>query len=475
MSIRFRPTWVAIFLLFLAGCASHQPPAPLAVTPVPSVSSPISSSTAAPALPPPTPGLPPPAPTETPPSPTPLPTPQAILRPLTAGGCCVQPFWSPDSRQILFIDRPSPDIPAGLWGVTLEGGAPQLVSDRLGVYSSSFRYRAFPERGQTVVERLSDNQRWIIPNGGRAVSFSLDETLLAWSGGASGPPFDAALRTIWVSQIDGSQARQVYTAVGSGFSGWLPDGRLLINGRLNAPETGQALWALSLPADPASPPVLSELARGQRLRSAAVSPGGTWLAYVVTFSDDPAQDGLWLVNTLNIERRRLAQFGAFRWRDDQRLLVIPLDLNQPVHQLWQVEAATGQSTPLTDPALLPFKIANGDWSVSPDGQHIVFVSAQDSNLWLIDLPPNDFTGIPRKQSLDGLPRQIRTRPMLALVGSGEYLPPMEPVDRYLFELHPCRNSAGLASHPAEIRRPPRSTYLSRRRARFLQRFSPAHL
>jgi hypothetical protein len=51
--------------------------------------------------------------------------------------------------------------------------------------------------------------------------------------------------------------------------------------------------------------------------------------------------------------------------------------------LWQVQAGGGQPEPLTDPAVTPFKVANGDWSVSPDGQHIVFVSAADHNLWLL--------------------------------------------------------------------------------------------
>ena len=77
---------------------------------------------------------------------------------------------------------------------------------------------------------------------------------------------------------------------------------------------------------------------------------------------------------------------SYRWRDDGRLLVVPLDLTQAVHQLWEVQAATGEAYPLTDRASTPFKIANGDWSVSPDGQRIAFVSASDGNIWLLELP-----------------------------------------------------------------------------------------
>ncbi len=72
--------------------------------------------------------------------------------------------------------------------------------------------------------------------------------------------------------------------------------------------------------------------------------------------------------------------------DGQHLLVVPVDLNQPVHQLLQVEADTGQVTDLTDPAVTPFKIANGDWSVSPVGDKIAFLSADDGNIWLLELP-----------------------------------------------------------------------------------------
>lgn len=373
--------------LFLAGCQTTPAAPGVQETNPPTGNLPRTDPTAAPAqagLEQPTPNPAPTQPEPVQPTPTPLPE----VRPLTGGGCCVQPFWSPDSQRVLFIDKPAADAPAGLWNVDLQGSPAQFASDRLGIYSSDQQLRAFPEAGQTVVERLSDGQRWVIPSGGRAVSFSLDGQQLAWTSGQGTAGSTSVPRQIWVSQVDGSQARQVYTLPGGSFAGWFPDGRLLISGRLAAPETGQALWALTLPTDQAGQPVLTELGRGERLRGTSISPDGGWLAYLVTLSADPQQNGVWLVNTQSGEKRRLEFFGAYRWRDSNRLLVAPLDLEQAVHRLWQVEMESGETIPLTDPATTPFKIANGDWNVSPDGRHVAFVSADDQNIWLLTLPEN---------------------------------------------------------------------------------------
>ncbi len=321
------------------------------------------------------------------PAETPTPTVAAItIRPLTQNGCCVQPFWSPDSQQVLFIDRPDPQSPAGIWGVPLTGGQPALWSERLGIYSPDLALLAYPARGATVVERLADRQRWTINNGGRSLSFAPDSRRVAWTAGQSGPPFDTAVRQVWVSAVDGTQARRVIDLVGGSFLGWLPDGRLLISSRLPAPESGQVISALTLPAEPGAPPVQQELVRGERLGSFSVSPGGSWLAYVVSFTADPSQSGLWLVNTTGGQPQRIAAFGSFRWRDDGRLLLVPLDLDHDRHSLLQIDAAGAAITTLIEPTQPDFKIANGDWSVSPDGQWLVFLSANDQNLWLVTLP-----------------------------------------------------------------------------------------
>jgi len=305
---------------------------------------------------------------------------------LTSGGCCVQPFFSPDGAQVLFLDKPAPDAPSGFWGVFISGGEPVFWTDRLGIYARDGSLRAFPEAGNTIVERLADGQRWRIQSYGRPVSFSPDNQWVAWTTGNAGPPFGANLRNVWVSRVDGTEAHKVVDLINGGFSGWLPGGRILISGSLGSGDEDQAFWAYTL-ADGSS----FEVARGPRLRNGTLSPGSSWLAYTVTFSGDPAQDGLWLANVASGERYRSDLFGSFRWRDDAHLLVVPLDLEvlqtTGSHVLFQITAADGVTVPLTDPQHSPFKIANGDWTVSPDGSKLAFVSAADNNIWLMELEP----------------------------------------------------------------------------------------
>lgn len=366
-------------LVFITGCglAAGQAPATEVIAPTLTVQ--VEDTTVVPATPTSTNT---PLFTETPAaSPTLPPTAEPTLTQLTSGGCCVEPFWSPDGSRVLFLDKPSAESPSGYWGVSADGGIPELYTDRLGIYSNDMTLLAYPQSGQTIIERLADGQAWTIPSGGRAVAFSPDSTQLAWTGGESGPPFDSARRQVWVSQADGSQARAVIDLYGGGFSGWFPDGRLLVSGRLSADETASGLYAVT-PADGR----ILQLASGERLRSASISPDGSWVSYLSTLSADSESNRLWLVNSTSGERLRVEQFGASRWQDDNHLLIIPLDLSQPYHQVWQLEAQTGQSRPLTDPAKTQLKIANGDWSVSPDGRQIAFVSANDNNIWLLSLP-----------------------------------------------------------------------------------------
>ena len=96
-------------LLVLAGCQGERQPPTVAPSLTPNTVA--QAATEAPTLAPTATPDPSPTPTATPaptatatPTATPTPTalPQAIQ--LTTGGCCTQPFWSPDSQEVRFID-----------------------------------------------------------------------------------------------------------------------------------------------------------------------------------------------------------------------------------------------------------------------------------------------------------------------------------------------------------------------------------
>jgi Tol biopolymer transport system component len=128
--------------------------------------------------------------------------------------------------------------------------------------------------------------------------------------------------------------------------------------------------------------------RANRPRGYRLSPDGRWMVYYVSFSPEPSENGLWLVRTDNGTRRHLNQdlFGGYAWRDDHRLLIIPLRPDAEYHELWEIDAETGEARKLTDPTVSMFKVANADWHVSPDGRQVAFVESRDDNIWILTLP-----------------------------------------------------------------------------------------
>jgi Tol biopolymer transport system component len=283
---------------------------------------------------------------------------------------------------VRFVDRPSSGQPAGLWAVDLTGGSPALVTTRLGLYSLDETRVAYLESGQTYVEQIG-GPRWRVDNGGRAVVFSPDSTQIAWQVASSPYNFDRRRVTVWVAQADGTGARKIVDLVGGTLAGWFPDSRrLLVTSRDANHTVAQAVTV----ADSG----LSLLASGARLDALALSPGGGWLAYTVTFSGEPGQDGLWMVPIAPSPAaapaaRRLEVFGGFAWRAEGRLLVIPLDAEAASQRVLEVTASSGAARPVVEPAAAPIQIAQGDWAVAPDGRHLAFVSAADHNIWVVDL------------------------------------------------------------------------------------------
>ena len=171
------------------------------------------------------------------------------------------------------------------------------------------------------------------------------------------------------------------SGVGGGFVGWGQSGSsLLFSGRqvLGGPA---GLWQSSL--DGSHPELIFS---SESVRSALVSPGGRWVALTVAFTGDQAKDGLWVVSTVGKGAFKVPSFGAYRWRSEGILLVVPLDNGRSSIRLIQVDAALAHTK---DVDLAPGTvggIANNSWEVSPDGRWMVYQSAVDLNLWLIRLP-----------------------------------------------------------------------------------------
>lgn len=351
-----------------------------------------------------------PSPTATP-VPSPTPTPMPALRQLTQGNCCTQPFWSPDSGQVLFIDKPGPELPTGIWGVDVAQlkPTPELLTERIAFYTPDLSLRAELNEDSTVIERVdkplsptddssganngsgtgspSDSDsppetRWELPNEGQPVFVSPGQTRVAWQISDDDLPSERRTTQVWVADLDGSAPRMVADLARGGFNGWVSDEILLLSSRESLEAREQVLFTLSLIDGKQT-----ELARGERLRGGLLSPEGDWLAYLVALDKDPAQNGLWLVRSDGSKRHKLESdlFGAYQWRDSQRLLIVPFQPGTDSHTIWEFDADTGQTRRLTDPDATPFRIANADWSVSPDGRHVAFVESRDRNIWLLRL------------------------------------------------------------------------------------------
>lgn len=307
------------------------------------------------------------------------------LTQLTEPGCCMGAEWTADGRAVRFIDRPESGQSATFYAVDAStGGAPERLVEWPGIFSPDDRYLALldPDGMTTIVERQTD-ARWPIRNGGRWVSFSPDSRRLAWSAMMSSGAFSTRQFEVSVADLSGENARVVATLTGGGLAGWLDEDRLLLYGRMEGMDE-RTLMSLSL-ADG----TIVELARGDRIRGVAAAPGGEWVAYTVTFDQDsPEENGLWIARTDGSgQRHHLDVVGGAQWRDAERLLIVPLELDAPGHRLLQADAATGEVVELIDPDVFSFRIFAGEWKVAPTGDRVAFVSAGDQALYAFSLPP----------------------------------------------------------------------------------------
>lgn len=313
--------------------------------------------------------------------PTPTPIGLQGLTRVTEPGCCALAGWMPESSAVLVIARSDPDAAASLMAVPLAGGPRRLVWDEPAVLSPDGSLVLQPSGDRVRLTRISDGEWWTIYTARREPRLSPSGTQLAWdvvSRGISHP--DVREHALWVSDVTGARARKVVTIIGGGLVGWGESGTALIaTGRVTS-NGQEGIWAVGL--DGSAPRLLHQVVRP---REPLLSPGGTWVAFHVALSGDSGQNGLWVMRTDGTSLSKVTPYGAYRWRRDGVLLLIPLgDGLAPM--LFEVDAGVGRSRQLTDPIRTALPIANNDWVVSPDGRRVAFTSWIDRALWVLTLP-----------------------------------------------------------------------------------------
>jgi Tol biopolymer transport system component len=253
----------------------------------------------------------------------------------------------------------------------------------VGIYSPDRSLVAYPQDTRTIVERLSTGDRWVMPNNGQAVVFAPDDRHVAWESEAISGPYDQRQNEIFIANIDGTDSGKVARVYGGGLVGWLPRGLgLLFEGRPSLATHDSTLTVLDLRSN-----VAADLVKAERIDGVTLSNEGTWVAYFISFNADGQRNGLWVQRTDGSGARKLDLWGAYQWRDDGRLLVIPARSSpDQAFEIWQIDAASGEKQQLTDATVTPLNILNGDWRVSPDGKYVVFVNSADRNLWLLKFP-----------------------------------------------------------------------------------------
>jgi hypothetical protein len=270
----------------------------------------------------------------------------------------------------------------GIYGVPADGGEPVLLIEPVGLVSQDWTHLAYHQNGQTAVRSLIEGDVWMVPNQGRAVWLSPSGRFTAWQSGSRGITHpDLRERVLWLAETGTTTPQELVRVRGGGLVGWSTgEAHVIVTGQLGS-DGPAGIWRIEPERDRA---VL--LVEAQRPRDPLISPGGSWLAFYTAFDSGPIENGLWVVRTDGTQLGRVDLFGAYRWRSEGQLLVIPIEDQDPGLSLWQVDAVTGEASRLTNPWREPLHIRGNDWQISPDGSRMVYVSSGDGNVWVMELP-----------------------------------------------------------------------------------------
>lgn len=302
-------------------------------------------------------------------------------RQIGIGGCCTNPYWhATDSNKFYMIDGLE-NQRANVFEYTVDGSPPTIFEEAPPMLlSPDGTMQVTRVNGQVTIRQLTDMTEWAVATQGFLPAINTDNTQLLWEvwKGNYLPGETAQTVETWVSNLDGTNSRMIGSQPG-GWSVWLDESRILIvTPRVDGTHTTLTVYDTR---DASS----YELGTWEWLRGIDVAPGGKRLMFYLAFQSEMQQDGIYTIETKpNTEAEKLPFFGGWQWRDANSVYYIPFDPATERQMLAYYHIPTGDNRYLTDPLTLPFTIANGDWAVSPDGSTILFVQANDKNLWLLE-------------------------------------------------------------------------------------------
>lgn len=304
------------------------------------------------------------------------------LRAFGFAGCCNLPTWHPTDPDRLYVVDGSPSQQASVfeWSVSAAAPTPTITSAPPPLASPDGTHQILYNNGQITIQRSSDGASWNVQSNGQIPAISADNSQLLWEvrSQITIPGQPAPTVEFWVSDILGQSARIVLSQPG-GSAHWLDANRLLIS----TPQPQNRAITLSV-LDTLGGSHF-DLGTWEWLRGLDVGPGGQRLLFYLTRHADPAINGIYTIETTpGAVAQKLDWFGGWRWRDADSVYYIPFEPASSIQSLAYYNLSDSSRRSLTDPATQPFTIANGDWSVSPDGRRIAFFNALDRTMWLIE-------------------------------------------------------------------------------------------
>jgi len=309
----------------------------------------------------------------------------ATLTRLTDGGCCRDPVWHPDGTRVLYTDTIPGQQLAGTYAVPADGGGqPSMFWPSVATLSPDGARIAFPDFAANVtrVQEFGKSSTATLVNNTAYVWFSTDGRQLAWLERAPGTQpssnVDRLIR-IWTANADGTNARIRGTDVRAGEVAWFPDGQRLIFAGRDRDGGNPGVYTLNVMDG-----TLTRIVTAFSPRAVHLAPDGQSLVYLAALEESPDANGLFLVRLDTGERRKLPLIGGVRWLPDSSgLIVLPTQADSGVDALVRINAATLTVTPLTDRAALPFRVAQDEWQLAPDGTRIAFTSLDDRNIYVL--------------------------------------------------------------------------------------------